>query len=605
MPTEETTGNNQQQRKKRLTDSKRFYVIAAFFIYVLAGFAVWWFSTGAYQSLFPHEDIKQLLEKDASHSLLPSIIIVAHYINFKSSPSVGHSLSSKKFIGSINNWTIEQLNNVNGDDQKIDELLNEWIQAKKLDKPNHYHLFIISGQDKETTLYLGKHRHAWTILGADNGVSSIFELYFNILTNSNTSPSKSNQIKNMYDEFGDLASDIIDDSDITVSKTAMKYRITFNVVNMAPFRNYMFDWGSETINFENYIRSFTDSISNLADFLIEWKTVMYGNLPVSGLHSKSADVSKLRKYKTFQNFERRNSNDVDAANATALVPEGQEPYYEIDARSMQFLLNENNDWKFVSQDANETSIQFLVLIPPKESTPLLVRKYDGSVSQHNSYIVPRWGGVLVFNPSKHVYKNTGLKTLDSEDVQYIMEVFTNQLRRLLSIPPPTPSTVKIDSKGLSKVKITYISSLKFGVSQWEIDQLYRHRIQNNLLRAVETLKSMSRVVYNMPNVYVWDIVAELTRESIENVHQALSMINNNEIEKLDELLAKSKTAIYSAERAFGHESMLSMLHFPDSQKLAIYLPLVLPIVITILVGFKREKNVLADKLKPTPAAQQE
>ncbi|KAG2375176.1 hypothetical protein C9374_010180 [Naegleria lovaniensis] len=609
---------------KTLLQSKRFKIIISFLVSVILGFAIWWFSTGVYQSLFPHDDIRKLLELDISslHALILPIRLKVHILHRK---GLNVDLQKEKFtslksdhIEGVEFWEYSSVLSINfGRNHSehlhsVDDLLLKWSRTNEYYKPNSYNLFIILGDEKPSNhvLYLGQHRHAWIV--ADEPITTDFvlatsKLFYNILTNRNTSPNtKSYAIENNFEKKNEEY--VFDDTDITVNKIASKYRITLTLVNMKPYKNYVFHWNSPD-HYEKYIRSFTDRLSNLVDFVIDWKSILYGELPTKsgGLSSKQANLSILRNYQSFRTFERtdstipQNTTDMSVSDPKNTI----QAYHEIEARSMQFLLNENNDWKFVSQDANETAIQLLLLIPPREYTPLMIKKYDGSLSEHNSYIIPRWGGVLVFNPSKSIYRghSTDIRYFKDQDMQYIMELFSSQLRRLLSIPAPLPSTVFITEPGKgkteSKIHVMQIPSTLYGISQWEIDQLSRHRVQNNLLQATETLQAMSRVVHNMPNVYVMDVVAELTRQSIHAVEDAVSLctIGIKREEDMTTLIHLSKTAIYNAQKAFSHESMLSMLHFPDAQKLAVYLPLILPILVTILVGLKRERNIIREKHK--------
>ncbi|KAF0971751.1 hypothetical protein FDP41_009974 [Naegleria fowleri] len=609
---------------KSLIHSKRFLIIISFLISVVVGFTIWWFSTGAYQSLFPHDDIRKLLEYDISslNSLLVPIRLKIHVLHKK---DLNVETLKEKFrtwksdhiegvefyeYSSVLNIHVERNNSEQL--QPVDDLLLKWSQTNRHYKPNTYNLFIILSDEKPSNhiLYLGQHRHAWIVTNGpitENFLSTTSKLFYNILTNRHTSSNpKSYVIENTFEKKNEDF--IYDDTDITVNKIATKYRITLTLVNMKPYKNYVFQWNSPG-EYEKYIRGFTDRLSDLADFIVDWKTILYGELPTKsgGLSTKQADLSRLRNYHSFRTFERTDSTTMqNITDLTVSDPKNNnQEYHEIEARSMQFLLNENNDWKFVSQDANETSIQLLLLVPPREYTPLMIKKYDGSLSEHNSYIIPRWGGVLVFNPSKFVYRgnSTDIRYLKDQDMQYIMKLFSSQLRRLLSIPAPVPSVVFINEPGQgkteSKIHVMQIPSAIYGISQWEIDQLSRHRVQNNLLQATETLQAMSRVVHNMPNVYVMDVVAELTRQSIHAIEDAISLLSTgiNHEKDMTKLIHLSKSAIYNALKAFSHESMLSMLHFPDAQKLAVYLPLILPILVTILVGLKRERNIIRDKSK--------
>ncbi|KAL9649017.1 hypothetical protein ABK040_008395 [Willaertia magna] len=538
---------------KRLVESKRFLIILSFLFFLMLCIPIWWFSTGAYQSKFPHQDIQDLLHL-SSTSLIPSIFIETIYLS-------SNNLQNNKEYNNLLN-ILTNKNSLN----EIDESFHLNLKNKQ-QKENYYYLFIIYQSSlnnlsfiKYNELYLSKYRYS-----------------FIFINNNHLQNNEINKITNFYKNI--LNYKINDDLS---NKINLKYSLTFNLINMFPTHHYKFQWKMN----EKYIRIFTDKLSNLYDFTIDWRMILFGNFPKNS-------IKKI----TNQNNMISNNNNQNNNNLNH--------HFEIHAKDIQFLLNENQDWKFVNQDANVTSIQFLSIIPSKEEVPLTIRKYDGKLSEFNSFIIPRWGGVVLYNPnisSINYYNDEkdkdGFLLINDLDFKNIMEIFTMQLRTLLAIPSPQvfeemKSDIVIDNKEIS---VKYIPSMRDGITDWEMDQLIRNRIQYFLFKALDTLRSMSQVVTNMPNVYVLDVVADLTRQAIHNILEAYQILQTNESGNyVNQILQKAKLAVYCAEKAFSHESMLSLLHFPNSQKIAVYLPLVLPVFVTVLVGFSRERRIIREK----------
>ena len=72
-------------------------------------------------------------------------------------------------------------------------------------------------------------------------------------------------------------------------------------------------------------------------------------------------------------------------------------------------------------------INFLLYIPEQKNSPLNIIKRDGSLSSTNAFLIPRWGGIRIFN------KGQGNLKLAREGLKESMEVFVSQLRDLLGI----------------------------------------------------------------------------------------------------------------------------------------------------------------------------
>lgn len=260
--------------------------------------------------------------------------------------------------------------------------------------------------------------------------------------------------------------------------------------------------------------------------------------------------------------------------------------YELGAESMQFLLNEN-DWKlglytnilhiYIFHSCTETPaheepiVHFVMFVPRAKYSPLRIRSYGGRVS--NSYIVPRWGGVVIMDTFAKNHSSKRELHLSVQDLQPYMEIVVGQIRGLLGVPQLGSNIVRVWAPT--------------GLSDWELDALVNTRFSHYLSKAIHSLTTLSSVAQKMPNVLVMESIAIHANEALAHVHLAMNMSCEGLVEP-SIMLQHAKRGFEYAEQAFFHPSMLSLLYFPDSQKLMVYLPLVGPIVVVVLLGLIRE-----------------
>ncbi|KAL0491820.1 GPI-anchor transamidase subunit S [Acrasis kona] len=379
-------------------------------------------------------------------------------------------------------------------------------------------------------LHIGKYRHLWVNLPQDRVQEAVGVVQFAYQTLSLNSIMQQPQVK-----------------------TALDYRLTFSLLNQDPTTN-LIQWDFPSLE-KRFLNPILNKLKPLAEFKVDSQVLHYGNLPAKPVYNT-------------------NSNR-----------------YEINAEDMQYLLNAN-DFQFDSPAYNGTSLQFLLLLPSRSISPLHILDYkqQGPVQQ-NAFIVPRWGAVYVYNTVKTLQIAQGQEGKDaathssmtkSEDLN-IMQVFIEQFRVLIGLPSSTDNE-----------DVTVVPCTLDGVAEWEVDALIRIRTINHLTSALHSLRTLSKLVHQMPNVMVMEDVAELCDKSLANIEKSNVYCERNDY---DGVLVYAKQAVSDSEHAFFHPSMLSLLYFPDSQKLAVYLPLVLPVTFTVLMAIVREVKLLRMKKK--------
>lgn len=166
----------------------------------------------------------------------------------------------------------------------------------------------------------------------------------------------------------------------------------------------------------------------------------------------------------------------------------------------------------------------------------------------DAFISPRWGGVLIANPS---CPNTTFN-LNTQN-HLIMSTFITHLTQLLGIPD-LKSTI-LDE--VSQSTLAYVPAL------WQRDYLMRAHTIEYLDAARLSLRSLSQLLSEISNIVINDDIAETVRVSIDNINRADDLLDNGEV---SEAFRAAKVAQVLAEKAFTDPSLLALLYFPDDQK---------------------------------------
>jgi len=174
--------------------------------------------------------------------------------------------------------------------------------------------------------------------------------------------------------------------------------------------------------------------------------------------------------------------------------------------------------------------------------------------------VPEWGGVFQYDTNK--------TSLTTEDLKLPFGHFIAHLRKLLGFQ---------SGKNLKGNGVPFPE---------EIAALKENRIRECMHTTASTLKGLRDLVDSLPSsLQVPTRVSDLYRSSVEN-----SATNPFLSRRMSEL-------------AFFDSELVSMLYFPAEHTYAIYLPLLLPIAVTVLgairaeIRIRRKKRQLQSKRK--------
>lgn len=230
-----------------------------------------------------------------------------------------------------------------------------------------------------------------------------------------------------------------------------------------------------------------------------------------------------------------------------------------------------------SQSSSNPALNLVLYIPPIQRIPLTVL---GSTT--NSFLLPRWGGVHIYN-----YLPTGdqasikFPAVVSVNMERVAGIWLGQLRSLLGVA---------ELKEVEGVPLNNV-----GVRQWEADYQLRYRSMENILETRRTLQSLASLLSHISNIVITEDIARRVEAALDEVGKSVQYLADG---RLQEGHQASQAAVQQAEAAFFDPSLLALLYFPDDQKYAIYVPYFLPVGLPVLLAFVSVvKQLKANKIK--------
>ncbi|CAG9558956.1 unnamed protein product [Danaus chrysippus] len=215
------------------------------------------------------------------------------------------------------------------------------------------------------------------------------------------------------------------------------------------------------------------------------------------------------------------------------------------------------------------TIRLAAYILPCDVTPLVLHDRGSRIDAPvPAFMSPKWGGVVLLNPSREECS----KGQYVVPVNMLMGTFISQLRKLLGITDKVP------------IPEAYLLPLdSVSPRHWELDSLLRLRTLEQVTSAQRSLKSLAKLLGEIPNIVITDKVGGYIQSAVEHAHEARVYC---ELGSLVEAHENARSANDAAETAFTEPSLLALLYFPDDQKYAIYIPLFLPIMFPVILSLK-------------------
>ncbi|KAJ7185504.1 phosphatidylinositol-glycan biosynthesis class S protein-domain-containing protein [Mycena filopes] len=221
------------------------------------------------------------------------------------------------------------------------------------------------------------------------------------------------------------------------------------------------------------------------------------------------------------------------------------------------------EWSLSSSVSNDPVLHFVVFIPSASRRPLQILDSHGSPSPSSAFLLPQWGGIMIYNPPADQQSHA---PLPPSALNSVFSTFATQLLALLGVPN-LPPDVQTDAPVLTG---------------WQLDALLRRRALENAEGAQDTLKSIVKLVDQIENMPVGqdvkgDVQDALT--ALDRMHASTS---------LNTTLHQSADALTLASRAFFNPGMLALLYFPAEHKYAVYTPLFASATIPMFAAAVRE-----------------
>ncbi|KAG2008391.1 hypothetical protein CC2G_013826 [Coprinopsis cinerea AmutBmut pab1-1] len=227
------------------------------------------------------------------------------------------------------------------------------------------------------------------------------------------------------------------------------------------------------------------------------------------------------------------------------------------------------EWTLSSSFSNDPVIHLVLFVPSSGHSPLRILETDGTISTSSAFILPQWGGIVLYNPSP-----TDLGTdLSAQGVHDAFSSFANQLLSLLGVPSLPPGIQFQPHSGEDN---------SFVISDWQMDSLLRRRTVETVRGTKETLRSFIKLVKRIENMPIGKSVSDDVHNALESLNKVYTLTSTS----LSQTFTYSAKAFNYASRAFFNPGMLALLYFPAEHKYAIYTPLfstaMAPLIITAL-----------------------
>jgi len=255
------------------------------------------------------------------------------------------------------------------------------------------------------------------------------------------------------------------------------------------------------------------------------------------------------------------------------VDMGHEKVYGLTAEDLTVFVN-SAEWTLSSSASNDPVLHFVLFIPSAPRRPLHILDDSGNPTNADAFILPQWGGIVLYNPPSDMSSHT---RMTSPHLQNILLTFKYQFLSLLGVPELPPGVFSSEST----------------LSDWQLDALLRRRTLENVHDSTETLQSIVKLVDRIKNMPVKEDV----RGDIQDALLASDMTHEATSKSAALALLHSSRALTLSSRAFFNPGMLALLYFPPEHMYAVYaplfapisLPLIAPVVKDILAWWKARK----------------
>lgn len=259
----------------------------------------------------------------------------------------------------------------------------------------------------------------------------------------------------------------------------------------------------------------------------------------------------FRALKHYSNFKISTQIQYYSKLRTEPVLDELQNAYIIKKEDLSTFIN-FGDWNLNNND-KFPSINFLVFFSESnyKNKPLLIED-----STTNSFLVPQWGGVHIYNKNMPILDGSTVKITEVE-LDEVLKVFASQLFDLLGVPKAPKSPIV------------------------RIDSLHRIRTFKNLKSSLENLRSLIKLTESLNEISVPEQTRTHVLEALEYYERSVSALK-----KLDfaSAVEYSSQSVENSNKAFFEKEMVQQAYFPSEHKLAVFLPLLGPLCTIVTLG---------------------
>jgi hypothetical protein len=230
-------------------------------------------------------------------------------------------------------------------------------------------------------------------------------------------------------------------------------------------------------------------------------------------------------------------------------------------------------------------IHLVAVLPSSRLGRPSLTDHRGQVSAARGLLVPGWGGICLL-PAP--LANSSRPELPEGAAREAAGLLITQLRSIIGI---SVYRAKVDTP--SGAVVTFEPDAASGVTEWEVRELLLSRMVRHLGNTEEAIAHLGTMADKLQHLVVRESISVAAKAAVQAHAQAQQLAARA---RWLEAYSQASQALTHAKLAFSDRTLLTTLYFPDENKAAIYLPLILPLIVPIIralrrcIAAKREKR---------------
>uniref|UniRef100_G3MNR1 GPI transamidase component PIG-S n=1 Tax=Amblyomma maculatum TaxID=34609 RepID=G3MNR1_AMBMU len=521
--------------------------ISFILIFILVGLPLWWKTTTVYRVTLPDDEIEALSSKTATHLIKVEVVLAD-----KKVPTEKELLQ-----------LLEEASRQNGHDTAQVNFVYEWALRKAhenetalfakrisdaddiLHKTGHFssrnwlYILVHSEESSDAVATAGLYQIVYVKANKDAAILSK-----NIVDAIRQFAVRENALKRLHTSLKVSERAKLDKERMRPLSAATEFDVTFTLVVPEP-QTLDVTWRIQDA-VEVYMKPFLDKISMVAKVHVKSQVLFFTPLKLT----------------------RRLDPKKNAFTATA--------------DQLSLIINPIEGSRGF-QASIRPVLNFVVFVVPQNHHPLYIYDEQGERLETNSFLVPKWGGVLFYNVAKFPEPGDTLPQPVEIDMHSVFQVFLAQFSLL----------VGLSDKSHERAVFQPVPS------HFDVAFLLRRRTQDYLSMCSSSLHSLSELLSKISNIVVKDEIGDLIYSSVSHAKQSFDLLERGDLESA---FQHAEAAFLASDKAFFDPSLLALLYFPDDQKYAIYIPLFLPITLPVVLSvqglwtyYKKRKMPKAEK----------